>query len=269
MAPSAADQPWRCGSTQMQMPQRNGEHHHRTRLMRQPQRQRHLRQQGPDPEHGLRHHRAHSASADVRIRVARAGQQRPHVPGRRGQQHIGQHAVIELHRGRVLEQVHPPGRHDPQPCGHEPPIHQRPGVVAGACLEARDERARHDLQEHQPDQQRRASCDGRAQTASAAAARGPSESAIHSRPAKISDGERQMQRQPVLADVDALGQPRPHHVPADRALQAAEREQPGELRRELARRCARWPGRRGTARGRRRRRSGRESDASTPTRRWS
>ena len=34
-----------------------------------------------------------------------------------------------------------------------------------------------------------------------------------------------MRRQPVLADVDAIGEARLHHPPAQRALQAAQQEQ--------------------------------------------
>ena len=47
-------------------------------------------------------------------------------------------------------------------------------------------------------------------------------------------GERQMGRQPVLADVDAVDQARRHHPPADGALQAAEHQQPDQLRRQPA-----------------------------------
>ena len=53
--------------------------------------------------------------------------------------------------------------------------------------------------------------------------------------AEDQDGEAQMQREPILADVDAVGEAGAHHVPADRALQRAEREDAGEPGRQSAR----------------------------------
>ena len=47
-----------------------------------------------------------------------------------------------------------------------------------------------------------------------------------------------MQGEPVLADVDAIREARAHHVPADRALQRAEREDAGQPGRQRARHAA-------------------------------
>ena len=48
------------------------------------------------------------------------------------------------------------------------------------------------------------------------------------------EGGQQMQRQAVLADVDAVDEARLHHVPADRALQAAQRQDAEALQRRSA-----------------------------------
>src|SRR5919204_3750773 len=40
--------------------------------------------------------------------------------------------------------------------------------------------------------------------------------------------------EPVLADIGAVDEPALHHVPAERALQAAEHEQPEQSRQEVA-----------------------------------
>ena len=54
---------------------------------------------------------------------------------------------------------------------------------------------------------------------------GPMPQATHMAAAKIGDRQRQMCRQPVLADIDAVHQPRLDHLPAERPLGAAEQEQ--------------------------------------------
>ena len=89
-----------------------------------------------------------------------------------------------------------------------------------------DQAAEKDLEEDQRDDQRR-----RAREAPAlAGAPRRREPARH--PQHIGEdraGERQVDREPVLADVGALGEAARHHPPADRALQAAEDEDAGEL----------------------------------------
>ena len=75
-------------------------------LMRQRQRQRRLMQQRDDAERGLQGHRAGQRPARRADRAAAA----PGVDGvqhRRQPERIGQHAVVELHGERVLEQIAP------------------------------------------------------------------------------------------------------------------------------------------------------------------
>ena len=165
---------------------------------------------------------------DAGIAVPRASA--PDVPERGEHQRVGDEAMVELHGHRVLEQVQIPGLHGAEAVRDEPAVHQRPGVVGGARLQAGDERAEQDLHEHEQHDRRRA-----ARAAGRAAARGlprsSSDSATQMQRAEDQDREAQMQRQPVLADVDAVGEAGAHHVPADRALQ-----------RRRARRCRRaWP----------------------------
>ena len=61
----------------------------------------------------------------------------------RGQHHgIAQHAVVELHGQRILEQVEIPGRGFAEAGGHEGAVDQRPGVEAHAGIEPGHQRRR-------------------------------------------------------------------------------------------------------------------------------
>ena len=62
---------------------------------------------------------------------------------------IGEHAMIELHRERIFEEI-PPQRHvekQPRRIRHEGAVDQRPGVVDVAGAQAGDQRAEIDLRQ--------------------------------------------------------------------------------------------------------------------------
>ena len=98
-------------------------------------------------------------SAAPKDRRCRASSDRG-VPQHDGEQQIGQHAVVELHRGRVLEQVQLPGLHHAQAVGDRG---GRPSAARccsrGPPSGPRRSAPSHDLQEHEPDDQRRRRCD--------------------------------------------------------------------------------------------------------------
>ncbi len=130
-------------------------------------------------------------------------------------------AVIELRRDRVLERVVIPGLDRQDLVGYELAVHGRPGVVRKPALEARHERAQDHLQEDQADDPGSARC----ALALVIRARAGRLAEIQRQPdheAQNHEGDSQVQRQPVLADVDALDEARLDHEPADGALQAAE-----------------------------------------------
>ena len=142
------------------------------------------------------------------------------------------HAVDELHRQRVLEQVAPArlrcrrGR-----SGIERAVHQRPGVVAHAGVEPGDEGAGHDLQEDQHQQDHDRPHGGRRRgrrRVPARAERGTQISAMNSSDA----AKRWAARRYCETEVSSAEAGR-HHPPAQRALEAAEDEQAGQRRGEL------------------------------------
>ncbi len=91
----------------------DGQHHDRQQPVRQRQMQRRLMQQRDDTERRLQRHRA-SARNQAPVRRRCAARHR-HAISARGENSITHHAVIELHRQSVLEQIAPRGLHEPQP----------------------------------------------------------------------------------------------------------------------------------------------------------
>jgi hypothetical protein len=153
---------------------------------------------------------------------------RPSGPQHRGvgqcgeHEGIGQHAVDELHRQRVLEQVAPPRLHDPEPGGNDRAVDQRPGVVAHAGAKPRDEAARRDLHQDEPEQRQRHLAGARRRHPAPL----PADPQRHPDDGREDhDGKRQMRRQPVLADRDPVDQAAHHHVPAEHPLRRPERQQ--------------------------------------------
>ena len=160
------------------------------------------------------------------------------MPARQDHQHIGEHAVLILHGEQILEEVRPPGLKVEKPLRREEgALNERPCIVDEARPRARHESAQHDLQEEPRDQPAggggkpspRFRRMGRRIPAATPEAQ--------PRPENIGEeyeGERQMRREPVLADLRAVHEAALHHPPAKRALQAAQHEQNGELRHQCA-----------------------------------
>ena len=181
---------------------------------------------------------AASASADVSD--APSPQRARDVGGvqQREQPHrIGHHAVIELHRQRVLEHVAPRRRQEEQAraVGHQAAVDQRPGIVDQAGAQAGDQRAEIDLHDHETEQHQRARADAARRgdrRARDQVLRGPEHGG------EDDAGQRQVERQPILRHADAVAQPGGDHPPADRAERGAEEEdgqQPGaQVRLDLA-----------------------------------
>ena len=159
-----------------------------------------------------------------------------------GEHHgVAQHAVIELHGERVLEQVEIPGRGFAEAARHEGAVDQRPGVVAEPCVDSGDKSARQDLEidqreHHAGDPRRR----GRARSRRSFAFT-PEVEDEPQRVAEDGDGDAEMRRQPVLAHIDTGDEAALHHVPAERALQPAEHEQSEQPRQQCARYVAGEP----------------------------
>ncbi|ODR95438.1 hypothetical protein AUC69_02775 [Methyloceanibacter superfactus] len=79
--------------------------------------------------------------------MARALQREPKRLGnRRYDDRVAQHAVVELHRERVLEQVEIPGRGLAEPARDEGPIDQRPSVETETAVDPGHHGAREQLQ---------------------------------------------------------------------------------------------------------------------------
>ena len=85
---------------------------------------------------------------------------------------VGEHPVVELHGERVLEQIAPPRRLEPQAARlrDERAVDLRPGVEAHAGVEACDQRAEIDLRQHQHGDEQRAVAHRAARRQSACAA---------------------------------------------------------------------------------------------------
>jgi len=110
---------------------RAGEYQQRAELMQSSQAHRYFHQQGRDTEADLQQH--HGEQHMARTIRHPAGITPPDKDGE--QRHrIGQHAMLELHRQRILEDIEPGRLHDAQVIGDELAIHQRPGIVRKAGI---------------------------------------------------------------------------------------------------------------------------------------
>ena len=135
-------------------------------------------------------------------------------------------------------------------------------------MEARDERAEIDLRDHEHDEARGGDADPPRHRRLRAVRAAQPVGRHHQR--RIDEaGERQVERQPVLRDDDALRQSRRHHPPADRALDRAERKDAEERAGEPAvdQAAPQEEQERQQEHGAEQR--GRAAGGSTPTRRWS
>jgi hypothetical protein len=136
---------------------------------------------------------------------------------------IADYPMIELDGERVVEEIAPQRLVEEQlrTRRDERAVDQRPGGVNEPRAHACDKRAEVDLQQNEGDQRDR----GRPNAARRLHGR-PRRQALRRPHQRHIDraGERQMRGEPVMRDVDALGQPGGHHPPADRALQRPQRE---------------------------------------------
>ncbi len=145
-----------------------------------------------------------------------------HVHQRQRKQHVGADPVDELHGLRVLEDIDPPGVLQ-EKIGRDPrAIHQRPGIVAEARIEPGNQRAEIDLEQaHDCDDgghptrtiRRRRIIGMRTKAALDPHAGGEDQT-----------GDDEVGRQPVLTDFGPLHQTGRNHPPADKTLEATERQ---------------------------------------------
>jgi len=188
--------------------------------MRKRKLERRLVEERDDPEKRLQDHGRgeHERRARTCARRHRIGC----VQERQGAEPIGHHAVIKLNGERILEEVAPPRRVEPQPrrVRHEVAIDERPGVVDQTGAQPRHQRSEIDLYERERDERRRRDPNAprRLLRVAAGPLRGP-----HQR-GQDQAGKEEMRRQPILRDLGAVGEPRGDHPPADCPLQRAEAE---------------------------------------------
>ena len=150
--------------------------------------------------------------------------------------------MVELHGRHILEDVEIPGRELAEPRGHEAAVHQRPGIVGMASLQSGNEGAEPCLQEDEPEQDRRkAPLRTRHRLQAHALRRGPGIEREPDKQGQDRQRDQQMQREPVLAHVDAVDEPGFHHVPADKTLQGAQRQHADQLQRQTRPQPARSP----------------------------
>ena len=148
-----------------------------------------------------------------------------------------QHPMVELHRNRIGDEFGEAAARPQIVRRHQRAAHQRKRVVDFPGVEAGDEGA-------ERDRQRDRAVDGERQQAAA----GRRAAGLHCRPARAGDQpddpgveddcQRQVGSEPVVADRGPVDQAAGDHVPAERALQAAEDEQRGQRRDQPARQAA-------------------------------
>ncbi len=148
---------------------------------------------------------------------------------------VGKHAVRELRRKRVLEQIEPPGRKRVEARRNDLAIRERPCIRSEPAMQAGHECARDDLE---IDERRERGCAGLHRGRNAWRPGFGLALYRKTKPERVSpdgDGQRKMHGKPVLADIDAVRQPAFHHEPAERALRSAQHEQRRNLKDEPAR----------------------------------
>ena len=127
--------------------------------------------------------------------------------------------MIELRRRHVVDDRRRPRRQAEQAFRQPLAAHQRPGVVDQSGAQAGDQRAEPELNEDQ----RRERGGGSGETGACRRAARPAEADGGVDQRRIGrGGDQQMQRQPILRDLDAVGEAGAHHPPADDRLQRQE-----------------------------------------------
>ena len=222
---------------------RGGQQQNRAGLMRGAERDRHDEQQGRDAERELQQS---GSEQHMQREAGRARQRRP-LPPSQSSTHAGrrrhrQQAMVELHRGDILEPVQHERLQLRIAGRHETAVHQRKRVVDQPGMQPGDKPARDDRQRDETDNRL-----GGAAPAKAAKLRPPPlrggfsppcaniPSAIHRVSAIDRQRQREMRDEAVLADRDAVGEAALDHVPAERALREAEQKNPGKRQYQPAR----------------------------------
>ncbi|ODS00853.1 hypothetical protein AUC68_12950 [Methyloceanibacter methanicus] len=136
--------------------------------------------------------------------------------------------MVELHGERVLEKIEIPGLRCAEARGDDGAVHERPGVEPEAAIDAGNQRPGQELyideQQDEPGNDRRG-------LGSGGPAMHPSQ--IQDQPKRVAedrDGDPEMGRQAILADIHPVHEAAHDHVPAQCALQSAEDEKPEETR---------------------------------------
>ena len=133
-----------------------------------------------------------AANATARRAATLAGGESDRAKGlndRQRQKRIGDHPMLELHHGDIVDEIAPEGaqRHQHVMGRHEMAVHQRPGVIGAPGAQTGDKRAEKNLQEGEGyDRQRQAALPRRGFSA----VRGASEDAIQTIAAKVSEARR-------------------------------------------------------------------------------
>ena len=206
------------------------------------ERDRYGQKQRPYAERHLQHREQRQRECASQNRRRGALQRKPQeLAERRGDDRVTQHAVVELDGQRILKQVQIPGRGLPEAGRHEGAIDERPGVVAHAGIEARNQRPRQHLHEDEGQHGAR-----HPHGTSPAQGRGcsPGHAKAEQEPERRAENDKskaEMRGEPILAHIGAKVEAALHHVPAERALKTAKNEQADETRQKRRRDVARRP----------------------------
>ncbi|MCZ7565359.1 MAG: hypothetical protein M5U08_17560 [Burkholderiales bacterium] len=136
--------------------------------------------------------------------------------------------MVELDRGHVVEEVLPPGFDHEDLGRHHVPVHEGEGVVGLPGADSRHEAAADD---HVRDQAGDPPPEpgGPARTRPGRRPRGEEAHRDPQERGEDQEGDREMRGQPEVRHARIVDEPAHHHVPAHRALQAAEHEHAEEL----------------------------------------
>ena len=175
----------------------------------------------------------------------------------------GEQAVVELHRRDILEPIQDEGAELGIAGGDEPAVHQRKGVVGQPGAGTGDKpagRLSSGRQRIATIRQRAASPDPGSARASPPhdAERDPEDRGVNRK------RQSEMGDEPVLADLDPVGEPALDHVPAEHTLREAEQQNAGRAAAPAVAATVRAPETRQRARQRRHRSAGPAGDGNIP-----
>ena len=217
----------------MQRPEQDAEQDDGPGLVGGGERDRHHEQQGGDAKRDLgERHQRHQMQ-----RLPRLGRQG--LPARRrpdqkhGQEQPDrQPAMDELRRGRAFERVQPGRLGGQELARQQPAVHQRERVVEEAAVEPGHEAAEADGEAGEDEESDQMPAQTRGNGRVVRFGTRPQQAEGEPEHVAVND-ERQaeMEDEAILADRDLLAEAARHHEPAEEALQPAEQEQGGKMRR--------------------------------------